>query len=205
MATLVERIAETFNQIALDISALTNRLTATKTLIGEYGKTRVSVYAHQIEPSTVDGCSALQTVSTTPTTDAPDSTSLNFNQTTEQYTQFAVTLPSNWDKGSITAKFKWSHTTTTVDYGVVWGIQAVALSDDQLINTSYGTASEVTDTGGTSDTLYITDETASFTVAGTPVSDNVIYFRIYRKATDTLDTLDIVARLHAVDLFITRG
>ena len=57
--------------------------------------------------------------------------------------------------------------------------------------------------GGATDRLYVTSETAAFTVANTPADGDTVFFRVYRKAADAADTLAIVARLHGVDLFIT--
>ena len=66
----------------------------------------------------------------------PDVQTLNFHQSTQQHCQFAIPLPKRWNRGTITARFRWSHAATTTNFGVVWGIQAVAVGDDEAINQS---------------------------------------------------------------------
>lgn len=165
------------------------------------GRMMIPVMAGSMQPSASGGSASLVNVATS--ANQPDLLSLNFNQNTQQHAQFSIPFPKRWNKGTITARFRWSHASTTPNYGVVWGIQAVAVGDDEAINQSYGTAVEVTDTGGTALRLYVSSETSAMTVAGTPVDGDTVFFRVYRKAADAADTLAIVARLHAVDLFIT--
>ena len=154
-----------------------------------------------MQPSASGGSSVLTNIATS--ANQPDVQTLNFHQSTQQHAQFAIPLPKRWNRGTITARFRWSHASTTTNFGCVWGIQAVAVSDNEAINQAYGTAVEVTDTGGTANCLYVSPETSALTVAGTPADGDTVFFRVYRKAADAADTLAIVSRLHGVDLFIT--
>jgi hypothetical protein len=86
---------------------------------------------------------------------------------------------------------------------VVWGIQAVALSDDDALDAAFGTAQTVTDTGGTTNDLYRSTESAAVTIGGTPAENDVVVFQVYRDAASGSDTLAIDARLHGVALFYT--
>lgn len=165
------------------------------------GRMMIPIMAGSMQPSASGGSGVLTNIATS--ANMPDVQTLNFNQTTQQHAQFAIPLPKRWNRGTITARFRWSHAATTTNFGCVWGIQAVAVSDNEAINQAYGTAVEVTDTGGTTDRLYVSGETAAFTVANTPADGDTIFFRVYRKAADAADTLAIVARLHGVDLFVT--
>lgn len=165
------------------------------------GRTMIPIMAGSMMPSASGGCGVLTNIATA--ANQPDVQTLNFHQSTQQHCQFAIPLPKRWNRGTITARLRWSHAATTTNFATVWGIQAVAVSDNEAINQAYGTAVEVTDTGGTTNSLYVSDETAAFTVAGTPADGDTVYFRIYRKAADVADTLNITARLHGVDLFIT--
>ena len=165
------------------------------------GRMMIPIMAGSMQPSASGGSGVLTNIATA--ANQPDVQTLNFNQTTQQHAQFAIPLPKRWNRGTITARFRWSHAATTVNFGCVWGIQAVAVGDNEAINQAYGTAVEVTDTGGTTNRLYVSDETAAFTVAGTPADGDTIFFRVYRKAADGADTLAIVSRLHGVDLFVT--
>lgn len=165
------------------------------------GRHTIPIMAGSMQPSASGGSGVLTNIATA--ANQPDVQTLNFHQNTQQHCQFAIPFPKRWNKGTITARFRWSHAATTTNFGVVWGIQAVAVGDNEAINQAYGTAVEVTDTGGTTNRLYVSDETSAFTVANTPTDGDTIFFRIYRKAADAADTLAIVARLHGVDLFVT--
>ena len=165
------------------------------------GRMMIPIMAGSMMPSASGGSGVLTNIATA--ANQPDVQTLNFNQTTQQHAQFAIPLPKRWNRGTITARFRWSHAATTVNFGCVWGIQAVAVGDGEAIGQGYGTAVEVADTGGTTNSLYVSAETSAFTVANTPSDGDTVFFRVYRKAVDAADTLAIVARLHGVDLFVT--
>lgn len=165
------------------------------------GRMMIPIMAGSMMPSASGGSGVLTNIATS--ANMPDVQTLNFNQTTQQHAQFAIPLPKRWNRGTITARFRWSHAATTTNFGCVWGIQAVAVGDGEAIGQAYGTAVEVTDTGGTTNSLYVSAETSAFTVANTPADGDTVFFRVYRKAADAADTLAIVARLHGVDLFVT--
>ncbi len=165
------------------------------------GKQMIPIMAGGIRPSITVGCASLAALASA--SNQPDILSLDFDPTTEEYAQFAIPLPKKWNNGTITARFRWSHAATTTNFGVVWGLQAVAVSDDDTIAVAYGTAQIVTDTGGTTNDLYVSAETSAITVAGTPAAGDTVFFRVYRKAADGADTMAIDARLHGVDVFIT--
>lgn len=154
-----------------------------------------------IRPSSSGGCAALALVATS--ANQPDISSLDFDSTTAEYAQFWVRMPKNWNESTITAAFYWSHASTTTNFGVRWGIQGVAISNDDTIGVAYGTAVEVTDTGGTTNDLYVSPTTASITIAGTPAADDMCAFRVYRDPVNAADTMAIDARLHGVALFYT--
>jgi hypothetical protein len=76
------------------------------------------------------------------------------------------------------------------------------VSDGDAIGAVFGTAQTVTDTGGTTNTLYISAASSAITVGGTPATGDHVFFRVYRKAADASDTMTIDARLHGVRIFI---
>ncbi len=133
----------------------------------------------------------------------PDISSLDFDPSTEEYAQFIVPMPKSWNEGTVTAQFVWSHAATVTNFGVVWGIQGVAMGDGDAIAAAFGTAQTVTDTGGTTNALYYTAATSAVTIAGSPVTGDVVHFRVYRKSADGSDTMTVDARLLAVVLYIT--
>lgn len=161
----------------------------------------VPVMAPAIRPRSSNGCASLAAVSAG--SGKPDMLTLDFDAASTEYAQFALAMPSSWNESTITAKFYWSHAATTTNFGVVWGIQAVAMSDDDTQNASYGTVQTVNDTGGTTDDLYVTAATSAMTVAGSPQAGDLVSFQIYRDQAAGADTMAVDARLHAVVLFIT--
>lgn len=129
---------------------------------------------------------------------------LDFLTSVDNFAQFTIKMPKSWNAGTVTAQFLWSHAATTVNFGVRFFIQAVALADGDALDTAFGTAvGHTADTGGTTDDIYITAETAAVTIANTPSKSDYVTFQIYRDVSDAGDTLAIDARLHGVALFIT--
>ena len=165
------------------------------------GKHAVPMAAGSMTPSSTGGCAALANIASA--SNQPDIATLDFDATTQEYAQFAIPMPKSWDKGTITALFNWSHAATTVNFGVVWNIQAVAVSNDDTIAVNFGTAQQVADTGGTTNDLYVTSETPAITVGGSPANGDTVFFRVSRVTGDGGDTMAIDARLHSVILFIT--
>lgn len=129
--------------------------------------------------------------------------SLDFDPATEEFAQFAVNMPKSWNEGTMTAVFWWSHPAAATNFGVVWKIKAAASGDDDPLDSAWGTAVTVTDTGGTTNDIYRTAETAAMTAAGTPAENDVVYFEVSRDAANGSDNLAVDARLIGVMLFIT--
>jgi hypothetical protein len=154
-----------------------------------------------IRPSASGGCAALALVASA--ANQPDISSLDFDATTAEYAQFWVRMPKNWNESTVTAQFYWSHAATTTNFGVRWGLQGVAISDDDTIAVAYGTAQEVTDTGGTTNDLYVSPATSAITIAGTPAAGDMVAWRVYRDPANGADTMAIDARLHGVAIFYT--
>ena len=120
-----------------------------------------------------------------------------------EFVQFSVPMNKAWNTANVSAQFGWSHPTTATNFTVQWGIQALALSDGDAIDSSFGTAVTVSDTGGTSNTLYVTAETANVVIAGSPAVSDTVVFQVYRDTANTTDTLDVNARLHWIKIYYT--
>jgi hypothetical protein len=97
----------------------------------------------------------------------------------------------------------WSHAATVTNFGVVWGLDAVAISDDDAMDVAFGTAQTSTDTGGTTNDSYQGPESSAITIAGSPAVGDLVMYRIHRDPSDGNDTLAIDARLHGVLLLYT--
>lgn len=126
---------------------------------------------------------------------------LNFDAATAEYAQFAVRMPKSWNKGTVTATFLWSNADGTGN--VVWGLQGVALSDDDVLDAAFGTAQTVTDGVTAAGDLMQSAETSAITIAGAPAAGDLVVFQAYRDAANGADTLASDARLHGVTIFYT--
>lgn len=128
---------------------------------------------------------------------------LDFDTSTQEFAQFAIQMPKGWDESTLICQFVWSHAATTTNFGVVWAIEAVAFADDDAADTAFGTAVTATDTGGTTNDIYISPETSAMTVAGSPGNEEWIVFQVKRVPSDGSDTMAIDARLHGVKVHYT--
>jgi hypothetical protein len=168
---------------------------------GTTGKHSIYIAAGSITPSATGGCAALATIASA--ANQPDIQTLDFDATTQEYAQFGIVMPKSWDEGTVTFKAHWSHAATTTNFGVVWDLQALAVSDDDAIAQAFGTAQTSTDTGGTTNDLYSSPESSAITVAGTPASEDMVFFRLSRVTGNGSDTMAIDARLHGITLYVT--
>jgi hypothetical protein len=128
---------------------------------------------------------------------------LDFDPATLEYAQFAVQMPKQWNESTVSFLAVWSHASTATNFGVVWGLRALALSDDDAMDTAMGTGVTVTDAGGTTNDLYRSAESGAITIGNTPAENDVVIFEVYRDATNGSDTMAIDARLIGIVLFMT--
>lgn len=128
---------------------------------------------------------------------------LDFDTTTQEFAQFSIRMPKSWNEGTVTFIPVWSHPSTTTNFGVVWAVQAIALSDGDALDTAFGTEQTSTDTGGTTDDIYQGPESSAITVGGTPAEGDYVIFQVKRNPADGSDTLAVDARLHGVIILYT--
>lgn len=119
------------------------------------------------------------------------------------YAQFNVRMPKSWNEGTVTASFTWTANSTSTN-SVVWGLQGVALSNDETIDTAFGTAGEVTDANtSTAYQVHISNSTPAITIGNTPSEQDWVVFQVYRDPTNVNDTLAATALLLGVTLIYT--
>jgi len=123
---------------------------------------------------------------------------LDFDATTQEFAQFEVGMPPSWDGGPVSFIPVWEHGATTTNFGVVWGLDAVAFADGDAGDAAFGTEQTSTDTGGTTDDVYIGPESADITVAGSPAGGRPVQYRIHRNPAAGGDTLAIDAKLRGL-------
>jgi hypothetical protein len=161
------------------------------------GKTTIPVMAGAMTARTTNGAAAGTTETTT---NKLMLRTLDFDASTAEYAQILVPMPKSWNEGTVTAQFLWGASATG---NVVWAVQAVAISDDDVFDAAFGTAVKVTDGVTATTDLMISAETGAITVAGTPADGDLVCFQFYRDATNASDTCAVDAKLVGVRLFIT--
>lgn len=126
---------------------------------------------------------------------------LDFDTTTQEFACFSVRFPKSWNEGTVTFAPYW--TAASGSGGVVFAVQGVALSDDDAINTAYGTEQTSTDTLITAADVHVGPTSSAITIAGTPAVGDLVFFRVKRNVADGSDTLGVDARLLGIALFFT--
>jgi hypothetical protein len=129
----------------------------------------------------------------------------DFDASTEEYVQIFTSLPWDYNGGTVKFKAVWTDGTTAGTGNVIWGFQAMSINDNDAIDTTYGTAAEVTDTFITSGDLHLSDASGAVTIAGTPAALDIISINIYRKAAAAGDTYTQDARLLMIQMEYTRN
>jgi len=164
----------------------------------EVGKESIWVPANAMVPTASNGCAAVAAVETT--AGRPDMYVLDFDKDADEAAQFAIAFPKQWNLGTVTFQAFWSGIAATSD--VDWGLQGVAMNDNETIDVAYGTAVVVTDNAqGAVEELLVSAESGAITIAGTPADNDLCYFRIYRDVSG--DAMAGDARLHGVKIFFT--
>jgi hypothetical protein len=128
---------------------------------------------------------------------------LDFDTSTQEFAQFHIHMPKSWNESSVTFRAVWSHPSTTTNFGVAWQLSGIALSDDDAADTAFGTEQVVTDTGGTTNDIYITSESSAITIGGSPAEGDWVVLQVARVPANGSDTLAVDARLHGIKLLFT--
>lgn len=127
---------------------------------------------------------------------------LDFDQTSDEYAQWTLVMPSDYDGGTITAVFYWTVTGGGAAESVRWGLQGRSYGDSDAIDQAWGVAQEVDDTWITDNDVHITTTTSSITLAGTPAAGELVQIRAYCDADNS--DLGGDARLIAIRITFTR-
>ena len=159
------------------------------------------VPAGAMRPTVSNGCANITDVETT--AGRPDMQVLDFDDGADEHAQFSIAFPKSWNEGTITFQAYWTTTATDTD-GVAWGLQGVAVSDDNSIDVAYGSIELVTDDAlGAAEDLCVTAESSAFTIGGSPAVGDIVYFRIFRDVSDSNDDMAEDARLIGIKIFFT--
>ena len=136
------------------------------------------------------------------TSGRPDMQVLDFDKDSDEFAQFSIAFPKQWNLGTVTFQFFWSGLAATT--GVSMSLEAVAMNDNETIDVAYGTAVVVDDDAqGAVEELLVSAESGAVTIGGTPADNDLTYFRIGRDVSDSNDDMAGDCRLHGVKIFYT--
>jgi hypothetical protein len=128
---------------------------------------------------------------------------LDFDDAADEYAHFNIAMPKSWNESTITFRAFWTTTATDTD-GVAWGLEAVAVSDNESADAAWGTAVVVTDDAqGATTEVLVTAVSGAVTIGGTPAEGDIVFFRVFRDVSDAQDDMTEDARLIAIQLFFT--
>ena len=191
-------------QITIGSTAVTSSAADLNQLDGEVAKTAgkesIWIPAAAMYPSTTNPCSDLTQVETTAL--RPDLKVLDFAAAADDFAQFSVAFPKSWNLGTITYQPFWTVTGTNTGT-MVWQLGGVAITNDESINTAFGTlvATTALAHSGTSNDLMVSAESGAVTIAGSPADNDQCFFQINNDASASGQTG--AARLLGIKLFFT--
>ena len=175
-----------------------NKLDGAGTL-KEAGKETIWIPAVAMYPNTTNGCAALAQVELS---NGPEIKTLDFDKDSDEFAQFAVAFPKSWNEGTVT--FQAFFTADSTNTGTTaWGLSGVSLADNDSCTTAFGT--QVVETAkahsGTTNDLNVTAESGAVTIAGSPSTDEQVFFQISRDVS--ADDLTADSKLLGIKLFFT--
>jgi len=163
------------------------------------GKETIWVPALAMYPNTTNGSAE---IAQTELGNGPELKTLDFDKDSDEYAQFAVAFPESWNESTVT--FQAFFTADTTNTGTTaFTLAGVALADDGSLNTAFGTAVGPTAKAmsGTANDLAVTAASGAITIAGSPSTDEYVFFEIMRDVSE--DTLTADAKLLGIKLFFT--
>ena len=163
------------------------------------GKETVWVPALAMYPNSTNGCAD---IAQTELGNGPELKTLDFDKDSDEFAQFAVAFPKSWNESTVT--FQAFFTANSTNTGTtLFTLAGVALADDGSLNTAFGTAvgPAAKAMSGTANDLAVTAESGAITIAGSPSTDEYVFFEIMRDVSG--DTLTADAKLLGIKLFFS--
>ena len=186
--------------------AFTGSITSAGSAVKTVGKETIYVPASAMYPTTTHGCAALTQVELATPANAeslkPELKCLDFDPSADENAQFTVAFPKSWNESNIT--FKAYFTVSGTNTGTVsWSLAGVSCADNDAINASLGTAVAPTAKAhsGASGDVNVTAESGNVTIAGSPSTDELVFFNVRRDVSADSQTGD--ARLLGIQIFFT--
>lgn len=167
------------------------------------GPHTVSIPAGALRSRATNGCAPLAV--SAGAAGQPDVDYLAFDGSAVEYAKITIPMPKGWNEGTVKAEFQWRRASGAGAADVVWGMRAVAVSDNDTPAANFGAAATVTDDAKTATANFsFSGFTGDCTIGGGPAEGDLVMFEFFRLPTDAADTLDGVdAWLTSVRLIYT--
>jgi len=133
----------------------------------------------------------------------PDLKVLDYDASTSEFAQFAVTFPKSWNGGTVTFIPTWSPSNTDTG-NCIWSLSGLSVAEGETADTAFSGAQTSTDAGiGTVEDIQMGPVSSAITIAGTIADGNQVFFQLERDADNGSDTFTGDARLLGIQLFYT--
>ena len=162
------------------------------------GKTAIPIPASAMIGNTTNGAASGTTETST---NKVMLRTLDFDTTTQEGAQFSVPMPKSWNESTVTFEPIWTASAGTAADTVVWELRAVALSNDDALDTAWGTGQTSSDALIATNDVHIGPESSAITIGGTPAEGDLVFFQIRRVPAS--DNLPNDAKLIGIRLYIT--
>jgi len=133
----------------------------------------------------------------------PDLKVLDYDASTSEFAQFAITFPKSWDLGTVTFIPTWTPSNT--DTGdCLWSLSGLSVAEGESADVAFSAPQTSLDAGiGTVEDIQMGPESSAITIAGTKADGNQVFFQLERNADDGTDDFTGDARLLGIQLFYT--
>jgi hypothetical protein len=163
--------------------------------------TNVWIPAAQWIPRTTSGCGIDSREQATGNINTDE---LLFDLGAIEFAQAMVVMPSNYNNGTVTARFYWTASAGTAQQAVIWAIRGRAFGDNVALGQTYASGGTgILDAYFAANQMHVSDPTAAVTIAGTPAANKAVIFEVFRDASNINDSLQADARLLGVEISYT--
>jgi len=129
---------------------------------------------------------------------------LAFDTSTEEYADFKLVMPEQYNNSTIKVKFYWKPADQEASVSVVWGIKAYAATDSDVLTGAsgvWGTEQVIEDESlNVNDDLHISSATPALTIAGSHSEGKLVFFRVFRKVGAAADDYADDAHLLGINI-----
>jgi len=126
----------------------------------------------------------------------------DFDTSSQEYIHTCpIAMPKAWNESTVTAVIHWTNTGGASTQTVRWTVAGLAVSDDDTLNGTFGTAVNIDDTWLAQNDEHKTSESGAITIGGSPAEGDLVIFQISRDVAN--DNMAGDANFIGITLYIT--